>query len=254
MRSHEEVWALLEVKGLTVSTGGKSILKDVSLDVRVGEAVVLFGPNASGKSTLLQTIMGLPAYEAEAGTIVFNGRDITALPIDERARLGIGLAFQRPPAVRGVRLGELVRISSEKNRASASGCDSLARRLDLEGLLERDVNLGFSGGEAKRSELLQLAAQNASFLMLDEPDSGVDLVNIGLIGEVINEMLQTSADAAHRTRSGLIITHAGHILDYVKADRAFVMLEGTILCSGPPQDILRRIRDKGYGGCVSCVS
>jgi len=130
----------------------------------------------------------------------------------------------------------------------------LAKKLNLESFLARDVNLGFSGGEIKRSELLQLLGQRPDLVLLDEPDSGVDLVNIGLVGNTINELLQKDKKTVHRTKSGLIITHFGNILDYVKADKAYVMMKGTVLCQGNPVELLEDIRHRGYSECLSCLS
>ncbi len=244
---------MIEVQELTVSTDGKRILRQVNLQIAQGETVVLFGPNGCGKTSLLKAIMGGAEYRVESGSIRFKGKDITGLPMDERARLGIGLAFQRPPAVRGVRLGDLLRICGEKSGGfTAEAIPGLARKLNLDDFLEREINLGFSGGEIKRSELLQLMGQNPSFIMLDEPDSGVDLVNIHLVGQAINDLLGKEQVAAKREKAGLIVTHSGYILDYVNADRAYVMLDGTLYCSGNPRDLLEDIRTKGYEGCVQC--
>jgi Fe-S cluster assembly ATP-binding protein len=118
--------------------------------------------------------------------------------------------------------------------------------------LERDINLGFSGGEIKRSEMLQLMAQKPQLALLDEPESGVDLVNITLIGELINELLEKDCPVRDRRCTGLIITHTGHILDYVSAHTGYVMCDGTIYCEGDPHEILRTIKEKGYKACVSC--
>ncbi len=245
---------IIEVTGLTISVGDrKNLLKDINLYVDQGETVVLFGPNGSGKTSLLKTIMGIPNYRVESGRILFQGVDITEKNIYERARLGIGIAFQRPPAIRGIRLGDMLNICTGEKEPMEKKVRDIADRLNLVDFLGRDVNLGFSGGEIKRSELAQLLAQNPDFIMLDEPDSGVDLVNIALVGNVINELLEKDKRADKRTKAGLIITHAGHILDYINADRAYVMLNGTISCSGNPRDILEDIKTKGYEGCVKCL-
>jgi Fe-S cluster assembly ATP-binding protein len=244
---------MIEVKNLTVSVGDKRVLKDANLHVAQGETIVLFGPNGSGKTSLLKTIIGIPEYKVESGRILFSGEDITELTVDERARLGIGIAFQRPPAVRGVKLKDMLRICMEKRGDSREEkINEFAQKLNLLEFLDRDINLGFSGGEIKRSELLQLLAQNPKFIMLDEPDSGVDLVSINLVGRVINELLEKDKMASKRTKAGLVITHAGYILDYVNADRGYVMLNGTISCSGNPRDLLEDIRTKGYEECVIC--
>lgn len=244
---------LIEIRNLSVSVEGKRVLNDLDLYIRQGETIVLFGPNGSGKTSLLKTIMGIPQYRVESGSIVYRGEDITKRSIDERARLGIGLVFQNPPAVRGVRLKDILRICMEKSGVfKEERINENAEKLNFVDFMDRDINLGFSGGEIKRSELLQLLAQNPVFVMLDEPDSGVDLVNINLVGKVINELLEKEKREDRRTKAGLIITHAGHILDYVNADRAYVMLNGSVSCSGNPGDILEDIRTKGYEECVRC--
>ena len=244
---------MIEIKNLTVSIAGKIILKDVNLFIKKGETVALFGPNGSGKTSLLNTIIGIPDYRVESGKIVFRGEDITELAIDGRAKLGIGMAFQRPPAVRGVKLKDLLRICMEKRGDfKEKRINEFLRALDLLDFQSRDINLGFSGGEIKRSELVQLLAQDPDFIMFDEPDSGVDLVSINLVGKVINELLEKEKMASRRTKAGMIISHAGYILDYVNADRAYVMLNGTLLCSGNPRDILEDIKVKGYEGCITC--
>jgi Fe-S cluster assembly ATP-binding protein len=244
--------ALLDLEELTVRVGQRTVLHRVNLRVEKGSVVVLFGPNGCGKTSLLKAVMGGEQYQIESGRILFRGEDVTQMSIDRRAKLGIGLAFQRPPAVRGVKLGDVVRSCLKKRGIDEADTASYAERLDLLPFLNRDLNFGFSGGEIKRSELLQLSAQRPSLLMLDEPDSGVDLVNINLVGQTINELLEKDKPASRRTNAGLIVTHSGHILDYVNADRAYVMLDGAIQCSGNPRDLLEDIRQKGYEGCVQC--
>jgi Fe-S cluster assembly ATP-binding protein len=244
---------MIEIKNVTVSVEGKKVLNGVNLTIGDGETVVLFGPNGSGKTSLLKTIMGMPHYKVESGSIIYRGEQITKRGIDERARLGIGMVYQNPPAVRGVRLKEMLRICMEKSGSyQEERISEAAEKLNLADFLDRDINLGFSGGEIKRSELLQLFAQNPEFVMLDEPDSGVDLVNINLVGKVINELLEKDKRKDRRTKAGLIITHAGYILDYVNADRAYVMLDGTVTCSGNPRDVLEDIRRNGFKGCMQC--
>lgn len=244
---------MIEIRNLSVNIDGKRILNDVNLRIGKGETLVLFGPNGSGKTSLLKTIIGVPQYRVESGNILYRGEDITDRSIDERARLGIGMVFQHPPSVRGVRLKDMLRTCMEKSGSfQEEKIEEAAAKLNFTDFLDRDLNLGFSGGEIKRSELLQLLAQDPKFVMFDEPDSGVDLVNINLVGKVINELLEKDKREDKRTKAGLIITHAGHILDYVNADRACVMLNGTVSCSGNPRDILEDIRSKGYEECVRC--
>jgi Fe-S cluster assembly ATP-binding protein len=246
---------MLSIEHLGVSVGGKRILADVCLTIGEGETMALFGPNGSGKTTLLKAIMGFPAYRLDSGRILFKGEEITSLPMDERSRRGIGLAFQTPPVVRGVKLGDLLRITmGKRGDVSEDRINEYAGRLKLADFLPREVNLGFSGGEAKRSELLQLVAQNPDFALLDEPDSGVDLENIHLVGEIINELLGKGKAREKRLRSALIITHAGYILDYVNPDKACILFEGSIRCIGNPRDILGEIQAKGYEECARCLS
>lgn len=242
---------LLEIQDLRVAVEDKEILHGIDLVVPEGETHILFGPNGSGKTTLLNTIMGLSGYQVTQGRILFAGRDITHLPPYERARLGIGMAFQRPPTLHGVRLRDMVRLAA--GNGDTLGIEDLARLLNLVEHLDRDVNAGFSGGEIKRSELLQLKAQLPRLVMLDEPESGVDLENIQLISQVIAELLQkTTLHHYERRVSGLIITHTGFILDYLEADRGHVLCNGMLQCSGNPREILQDIRRHGYEECVTC--
>jgi Fe-S cluster assembly ATP-binding protein len=243
---------MLEIVNLSVSVENREILHNVNLLIHTGETHVLFGPNGSGKTTLLMTIMGFPKYRITTGRIVFKGIDITHATVDERARLGIGMSFQRPPVVRGVKTRDMV-MASLLERANAETVDLLAKRTDLESFLDRDINYGFSGGEIKRSELMQLLAQRPDLVLLDEPESGVDLENISLIGQLINELLEKESNLRRRTSMGLIITHTGHILDYVNARNGYIMLEGTIGCTGDPHEILAEIKEKGYEECARCV-
>ncbi len=246
---------MLSIEHLSVEVDGKRILNDVNMKINEGETHALFGPNGSGKSSLLFTIAGVPRYKITAGKIIYKSKDITDAPMDERSKLGIGILFQHPPVIRGVKLRDMVRISLESRgrKVTDAEIDELAKKLNLETFMDRDVNLGFSGGEIKRSELLQLLGQRPDFVMLDEPDSGVDLVNIGLVGRTINELLEKEKKTIERTKSGLIITHFGNILDFVKADKAYVMMKGHVLCQGNPVEMLDDIRKNGYGECMACA-
>jgi Fe-S cluster assembly ATP-binding protein len=242
---------MLEIKDLSVSIEGKTIIHDVNMTIENGETHVLFGPNGAGKSTLLMAIMGFPKYKVTAGSISFKGRDITNLTLDERARMGIGMSFQRPPVVRGVKTRDMV-AACLKGRGDGDMIQKLAEQADLNDFLERDINYGFSGGEIKRSELMQLLAQKPELTLLDEPESGVDLVNIALIGDLMNALLEKNCPIPERRCMGLIITHTGHILDYVNARTGYVMCNGTIGCVGDPHEMLATIREKGYNECIQC--
>ena len=243
---------MLEIKQLTVAVEDREILQDVNLNIGIGETHVLFGPNGSGKTTLLMAIMGFPKYQVTKGNIIFKGSDITRLPVDERARLGIGMSFQRPPVVRGVKTRDMI-TACLKGREDGERVSQLAEKADLADFLNREINYGFSGGEIKRSEMMQLLAQRPELALLDEPESGVDLVNIVLIGELINELLEKECPIRLRKCTGLIITHTGHILDHVNARTGYVMLDGRIVCEGDPHEMLATIKEKGYAECARCV-
>lgn len=247
-----EVKNMLEIKQLTVAIDGKEILHNVNLTIRTGETHVLFGPNGGGKTTLLMAIMGFPKYRVTKGQIFFRGNDITGLPLDERARLGIGMSFQRPPVVRGVKTRDMV-AACLKGRGNAEIIEQLADKVDLTDFLDREINYGFSGGEIKRAELMQLLGQRPELVLLDEPESGVDLENIALIGELINELLGKDCPIVDRKCMGLIITHTGHILDYVNARTGYVMCDGTIGCEADPHEILKTVKERGYNECIRCM-
>ncbi|MCQ2056176.1 MAG: ABC transporter ATP-binding protein [archaeon] len=243
---------MLDVVGLHVEAGGQEIIKGVSFRVKEGETCVLFGPNGSGKSTLLSAIMGYSSCKITSGSIFFKEVDITHMAIDERAKLGIGMMMQRPPNVSGVRLGDLIGMSI----GGGGDITKKASEFRMKEFLDRDINIGFSGGEIKRSELLQLTMQSPDFVLLDEPESGVDLENIKLIGEKVRDLLYLdrvhSCKCCRRHVSSLVITHTGQILDYIGADRGYILQNGLIRCSGRPSDILDDIRKNGYKECISC--
>ncbi|AEF96286.1 Fe-S cluster assembly ATPase SufC [Methanotorris igneus] len=236
---------MLEIHDLSVKIGDKTILKDLNLKINEGEVHVLFGPNGTGKSTLIGTILGNPKYEVVGGEMIFKGEDITNLPMHERAKRGIGILFQTPPAIQGVKLLDLLKIIAKRDEKEIL---KMAKRLKFENFLDRDVNVGFSGGERKKSEILQLYAQNPDFIMFDEPDSGVDVENVELIGRIINEMLDKNKEPDERRKSGLIVTHLGYILNFIDADKAHVLYNGKIILSGKPKEILNRIVEEGYEG------
>jgi Fe-S cluster assembly ATP-binding protein len=229
------------------------------MEIQPGETHILFGPNGSGKTSLLMTIMGYPQYRVTAGKIVFKGEDITEMPINERAELGIGMSYQRPPTINGVKTSQMVEICSKKD----VDAEELAAKVNFTDFLDRDINAGFSGGEIKRSELLQLMAQDPTLLLFDEPESGVDLENMLLIGTTIGKLLQRDfirdnrksqrERRTERTRMGLIITHTGFILDYITADKGQLLYEGEMTCSSNAREIFRCISEVGYQECVRCA-
>ncbi len=163
--------------------------------------------------------------------------------------------FQRPPTIIGVKTRQLVELCTLDKTVNV---EELAKKLNLQSFLDRDINRGFSGGEIKRAELLQLLAQNPSFLLLDEPESGVDLENLALIGSLINDLLSSDLNCKNKKakpspKAGLIITHTGYILDYVNADIGHVMCNGRLGCSGTPSVILANVRKMGYEECIACL-
>lgn len=240
---------MLELQDLYVAIGDREILHGINLHIGQGETHVLMGPNGSGKSTLLMTIMGFDAYTITRGKIIFNGTDVTAMPVHERARLGMGIMFQRPPTIPGLKLGKMLEVINKSENPDIS---SAVSRMNMDDFLGRDINLGFSGGEIKRSEILQMMVQDPSFIMLDEPESGVDLENIHLMGESIAHLLQKHHRFANRRNSGLVITHTGYILDYLDVDKGHVMINGEFKCHGNPREILKLIKEKGYNECLRC--
>ena len=255
---------MLQIENLHVSIGEREVLKGINLNIDEGETFILFGPNGSGKTTLLMTLMGFSGYTVTGGRILFKGVDITEMPTYERARLGIGMSFQRPPTIHGLKTRHLVSMCA---RGREVDVDGMAKTVNFSDFLERDINAGFSGGEIKRSELLQLMAQNPSLVLFDEPESGVDLENMALIGHTARALLDGAAapspetcmrDLRRRNRtSGLIITHTGYILDYVNADRGQVMYNGVLCCDTRPtrpRDILDHISKYGYKECIRCLN
>ena len=213
---------MLVIEDLKVRLGGKEILRHINLEIQPGETHILFGPNGSGKTSLLMTIMGYPQYEVVCGKIFFKNKDITHLSINERAKLGIGMSYQCPPSIQGLKTRQMVQMCG-KNGVDV---DLLASRMNFKDFLDRDINVGFSGGEIKRSELLQLMAQDPDLLLFEEPESGVDLENIALIGNTINQLLERdikgTVDKSKKEiikllrKMGLIITHTGFILDWLE--------------------------------------
>ncbi len=251
---------MLIIEDLEVKLGNKKILRNMNLEIKPGETHILFGPNGSGKTSLLMTIMGYPQYKVTGGRIMFKGEDITHMNIDERARLGIGMSYQRPPSIQGLKTRGMVNICAR----NGVDVDALAAEVNFLDFLDRDINVGFSGGEIKRSELLQLMAQKPDFLLFDEPESGVDVENIALIGKTINSLLQRDIPATkdkskkqiteERAKMGLIITHTGFILDYLTADKGQVLYNGVIACVSNPIEIFKQIKEVGYKECVRCVA
>ena len=241
---------MLRIEDLWVSVGDRAVLNGVNFSMDYGEINVLFGPNGAGKTTFMMTLMGFPRYKIQQGKIYFKGEDITGKDIYERARAGLGVSFQRPPTVRGVTLTQMIDIIKDNGHESRD-IDNYIDRLNLVNHLGRGLNDGFSGGEMKRSELLQLMVQSPDLVLIDEPESGVDIENIALVGEAINSLLGRDK-VKDPKRSAIIITHTGYILDFVNADKGYIVFDGNLLCRGNPRDILSEVKEHGYRRCAEC--
>ena len=242
--------SLLNVSDLQASVAEQSILKGLNLTVNPGEVHAIMGPNGSGKSTLANVLAGRPGYAVEGGSIQFQGQDIAELEPHERAHLGIFLAFQYPVEIPGVSNMEFLKASLD-SRAKAQGADQpnaaavikqarqLAESLDLNPeFLKRGVNEGFSGGEKKRNEILQLLLLNPSLAVLDETDSGLDI-----------DALQVVADGVNRFRDSdnavVLITHYQRLLDHIVPDFVHVLADGKIIQSGD-KSLALELEAKGY--------
>lgn len=243
---------VLEVRDLSVSAGERPVLRGVSLAVLPGEVHVLLGPNGGGKTTLLMAVMGMPGYRVTAGRVLFRGEDVTELAADERARRGIALSFQRPPAVRGVTARALLGEILARRGLAAAAAEELAASINSGPLLERDLNVGLSGGEVKRSELLQLLALDPALALFDEPESGVDLDGIAVVGAGMRRLLGRGDGREGAGKAALIVTHTGHILREVPADCGHVLVRGEIVCRGGPRALFEDVRAHGYEGCLTC--
>ena len=241
---------MLRVVNLGAEVEGTPILNHVNLYIKEGQTYVLFGPNGNGKTSLLMTLIGNPSFKVTYGRIIFKGQDINDLSTDQRVKMGMGISFQYPPKVSGLKLIDMLFNCAKQSDTDPSKIYEYAQMLNMEKFLNRSLNVGFSGGEVKRSEVLQLLTLNPDLVLFDEPDSGVDLDNIAIIGSAVGDLLDRKKNKDDRKKSGLIITHQGHILDYVDANYGLILYKGMIACVGDPYDMLDEISKKGYGGCV----
>lgn len=240
--------ALLEINNLWVQVENEPIIKNLSLHLEKYETYVMFGPNGSGKSTLLNAIIGLPGYKITNGSILFDGKNIINLPIDERIKLGISIGYQYPIEIKGVKLADILKFCLKKKTEDEFSEEEMVviERFKLRDFLDRDINVGFSGGERKRSEILQMLFMKSKLLLLDEPDSGVDVESLQLIAEEIQHYISKSG------ASSIIVTHQGEILKYIKAQKACVLLDSEIHCYPKPVEIFGSISLMGYKGCIEC--
>jgi Fe-S cluster assembly ATP-binding protein len=242
--------ALLEVKNLQVEAGGKKILNGVDLTVNVGEVHAIMGPNGSGKSTFSYVLAGKPGYTITGGSVRFEGEDLLALAPDERAARGVFLAFQYPLEIPGVTTMTFLRtavnaVRKKRGEAEISTPDFLrfvreraaALHIDPE-MLKRAVNVGFSGGEKKRNEILQMALLEPKLGVLDETDSGLDIDALKIVAEGVNKLRS-------KKRAIVVITHYQRLLDHIVPDIVHVMAKGKIVRSGGPELALE-LEKKGY--------
>ncbi|HEY7194815.1 MAG TPA: Fe-S cluster assembly ATPase SufC [Gemmatimonadales bacterium] len=242
--------ALLEVKGLRVAVAGNEILKGVDLTIRDGEVHAIMGPNGSGKSTLAQVLAGHPAYEVLGGSATYDGKDLLDLDPEERAREGVFLAFQYPVEIRGITnsyflrsaLNAIRRTKGEPELDPLDFLQVLERKLKTIGwddaMMNRPVNEGFSGGEKKRNEILQLAVLEPRLAILDETDSGLDIDALKTVAQAVNQLRGPN-------RSFLIVTHYQRLLNYIKPDVVHVLADGRIVKTGGPELALE-LEAKGY--------
>ncbi len=242
----------LIIKDLHAQVDGKEILKGVDLAIQQGEVHALMGPNGTGKSTLAYVLLGHPAYEITKGDILFKGQSILDLEPDERARMGLFLAFQYPVAIPGVSIANFLRTALNAKRKAIDPTDKgisipefrqmLKQKMDLlkmdHSFAGRYLNDGFSGGEKKRAEILQMAVLQPEIAILDETDSGLDIDALRVVSEGVNALRPTGLGV-------LVITHYQRILNYIKPDFVHIMLDGRVVESGGP-DLALHLEEHGY--------
>jgi len=243
--------ALLEIKNLHVSVEGREVLRGVDLTVSLGEVHAIMGPNGSGKSTLAQALAGHPGYTVTAGSVLYQGKDLLALKAEERAREGMFLAFQYPVAIRGITNAYFLRSAvnairkhrGQEELGPVEFVDALEEKLKVIGwddsYLNRPVNDGFSGGEKKRNEILQLAVLEPKLAILDETDSGLDIDALRIVAHGVNTLRGPEMGV-------LIITHYQRILHLVQPDFVHVLYQGRIVKEGGPE-LVELLEAKGYG-------
>ena len=237
---------MLEIKNLYVNFEGKIILKGVDLELEEGKTYALMGPNGSGKTTLSYTLMGHPKYKIMAGKIILNGEDITKLSPDERAKKGIFLSFQTPVEVEGVTISNFLRQaynSLENKKLSLLEFRALleekCKELGIDPkFLNRYLNQGFSGGEKKKAEILQMLVLNPKIAVLDETDSGLDIDSLKQVSKGIKKFVTSD-------KTALVVTHYKRILDHINPDKVFVMIDGKIAMEGG-SDLVKSLEEKGY--------
>ncbi len=247
---------MLKIENLHAEIDGKAILKGLSLTVNAGEIHAIMGPNGAGKSTLGYVLGGRPGYEVTEGSITFAGQDLLELSPNERAAAGVFLGFQYPVEIPGVSNVQFLREALNAQRGTRdekplSGAEFLklareeARKLDMDAeMLKRPVNVGFSGGEKKRNEMVQMGVVNPKFAILDETDSGLDIDALRIVGDGINRIMRAPDKAV------LLITHYQRLLDYVQPDFVHVLADGRIVRSGGAE-LAHELEREGYSGVAA---
>jgi Fe-S cluster assembly ATP-binding protein len=242
----------LSIRNLHASIDGAEILKGLDLEMSKGEVHAIMGPNGSGKSTLAHVLMGHPSYEVTDGEVEFKGQNVLELEPDQRARLGLFLAFQYPAAIPGVTVANFLRMAVNAKRRSADGEENPIRIPEFRKLLQenmeqlkidrsmtsRYLNDGFSGGEKKRMEMLQMAMLQPEIAILDETDSGLDIDALRIVADGVNSLIGPEMGA-------LVITHYSRLLRYIKPDHIHVLVEGRIVRSGGPE-LADELESEGY--------
>ena len=238
--------ALLSCSGLTAAVDEKTILHEIDLEVPQGEVHVLMGPNGAGKSTLGHVLMGDPVFDLVGGSISFDGEDVTELSTDKRSRAGLFLSFQAPVEIPGVPLRSFLRATMEgrgekmKNKEFRKKLQELAKTLDMDpAYLDRELGVGFSGGEKKKVEMLQLLLLRPKLAILDETDSGLDVDALSVVSHGM-EVYQQTCDGTL-----LIITHNTRILEHLKVDRVHVRVQGRLVAEGPAS-LIDEIDTEGF--------
>lgn len=252
--------ALLATRDLRVEVNGIPILSGIDIEFEQGMVYAVLGPNASGKSTLAKTVMGLPEYRVTGGDIVFEGKSILGKSITERAQLGIAYAFQTPPSIQGVKLEDFIcricpdyqcKTDSEHFMGATCSCkDELYEdfdRLGIKNLAQRDLNEGFSGGESKRSELFQVLSMRPRIMFLDEPDSGLDYDSLKTVGRELKSIREK------KEVTMVIISHHRYVLEFLEVDRVFILQNGRVVYTGGMNDI-PVLEEKGYERFLSGVT
>jgi Fe-S cluster assembly ATP-binding protein len=240
--------ALFEIRGLRAAVEGKEILQGLNLRIGGGEVHAIMGPNGTGKSTLASSIMGHPKYEVTAGEVELDGRNVLEMEVDERARAGLFLAMQYPSEIPGVTNADFLRSAINARRGEGNEIslirfirqmEAKMKELDMNPeFMHRYLNEGFSGGEKKRNEILQMMMLEPKLVILDEIDSGLDIDALKIVAAGVNAMRSPE-------RSFLVITHYQRLLNYVKPDYVHVMMQGRIVKSGGPE-LAERLEAEGY--------